>query len=250
MIHSISAELDEVFMKKILSILISLMIFAAASAVEMQNFVFTEDKPMVSPSDSSEAVYCYNKGTECLHNNLLEDAETLLLRAIQLDPEFADAMDHLGLVYRRLGRYEEAIELYTRSLSVNPENPVAYINMGIACRLLGRYEDARIAYINAMLLDPEDPEPYYGIGGLYYLAGMYEACIPYYYTAIEKYQDSLFVYDACYYLGCAYYKLEQFDEALQFFYLASIYYDTDEIILERIAELEALLGKNSYDYWN
>ncbi|MCQ2612105.1 MAG: tetratricopeptide repeat protein [Treponemataceae bacterium] len=236
-------------MKKIVSTVVFLLIFAAAFAVEMQDFVTVEDRPMVSPTDSAEAVYCYNKGTECLQNNLLEDAETLLLRAIQLDPEFSDAMDHLGLVYRRLGRYEEAIGLYEKSLSVNPENSVAYINMGIAYRLLGRYEDSRIAYLNAMNLDPEDPEPYYGIGGLYYLAGMYEACLPYYYVAIEKYGDSLFVYDACYYLASAYYKLEQYNEALQFYYLASLYYDTDEIILGRIAELEALLETDSYAYW-
>ena len=58
------------------------------------------EKEMVTPTENTEAREAYNIGTNLLRQNHFEEAEQYLLKAIELDPNYVDAMDHLGLAYR------------------------------------------------------------------------------------------------------------------------------------------------------
>lgn len=195
---------------------------------------------MVSPTENEEARLNYNQGTEYLDDNKLEEAEKCLLKAIELDPNFCDAMDHLGLVYRRQERYEEAIEIYLRSISINSKNSVSYQNLAVVYRIQQKYEDARQQYIKMIELDENNPEPYYGIGQLYFDVEMFENCIDIMQIALQKYIDenSVYSYDAGLYIGYAYYNLENYEEALKYLKFTASYYDTDENLLSLISELE------------
>ncbi|KAH8865967.1 Protein O-mannosyl-transferase TMTC3 [Schistosoma japonicum] len=53
----------------------------------------------------------------------LEDAATLLRRAISLRSDFVDAYQNYGSVLIKLGRYEEAEEAYRNALLYQPKNP-------------------------------------------------------------------------------------------------------------------------------
>jgi tetratricopeptide (TPR) repeat protein len=67
-------------------------------------------------------------------------------------------------------------------------------------------------------IDEKNPESYYGIGELFYIVGDYEKSIPFFDKAIELYieQDSMVVYDAFYYKGIIYYRMNNYDEALKY----------------------------------
>ncbi len=199
---------------------------------------------MVSPTSNEEARINYNQGTDCLNNDNLEEAEIYLLKALELDPLFVDAMDHLGLVYRRQMRYEEAIAIYQKSISINDKNYVPYMNLAIVYKLQERYEDARQEYLKIIDIDEENPESYYGIGQLYYDAGMYEDCIQFMRIALNKYyeQESVYVFDAGYHLAYAYYNLENYEEALKFFKFTAAYYENDQNIKDKITELESIVN--------
>jgi tetratricopeptide (TPR) repeat protein len=213
--------------------------FVSLNAQEITEFSLTTEK-MVSPTSNEEARMNYNKGTELLRNNQLDEAEKYLLEAIELDPNFCDAMDHLGLLYRRQKRYDDAIEIYTRSISTNSENVVSYQNLAVVYRLQKRYEDARQMFLKIVDLDKDNPEGYYGIGQLYYDVGMYDDCITFMQIDIQKYyeQESLYIYDASVYIAHAYYAKEEYQEALKFFKFAAHYYQTDKQLLQIITELE------------
>ncbi|MDR1025553.1 MAG: tetratricopeptide repeat protein [Treponema sp.] len=102
--------------------------------VEAENMgikVVGPQRPMVAPSNNEQAMQAYTIGSRFLDENNLTEAERYLTEAIKLDPLFVDAMDHLGMVYRRQNRLDEAEEMYLRSISINDKNAVPYQNLAI-----------------------------------------------------------------------------------------------------------------------
>ena len=65
----------------------------------------------------------------------LEQAEATLRQVLEQDPANAIAYNELGIVERRAGRFREAGEAYRRALQVRPEYALAHLNLGILCDL-------------------------------------------------------------------------------------------------------------------
>ena len=78
--------------------------------------------PLVSPTPYSDAADAYNTGLTYLNSYDNENAEKYFLKAIEIDPNFVDAMDNLGVAYRRQGKLEQAEEIYLKSLSMRGNN--------------------------------------------------------------------------------------------------------------------------------
>lgn len=53
-------------------------------------------------------------------------------KAIELDPEFADAYIDLGVAYLRSGEEEGGIDCLEKALEIQPESPFAVFNLGLA----------------------------------------------------------------------------------------------------------------------
>jgi tetratricopeptide (TPR) repeat protein len=196
---------------------------------------------MVSPTENEEARAAYDLGSKLLKENNFEEAEYYLLKAIELDPEFADAMDHLGLVYRNQKRYDEAENIYLKSIEIMPGNKVPYINLAIVYRFQDRLEDARQMYLKVIDIDEDDPESYYGIGSLYHLANQYENSIAFMNIAIEKYSQirSMLIYDAILIQGHNFYAIDNYEEALKYYKIA-LRGDPENVGLKnRIEEIES-----------
>ena len=198
---------------------------------------------MAAPTENIKAREAYDNGTSLLRQNKFSEAEEYLLLAVELDDKFVDAMDHLGIVYRNLGRYEEAERWYLRSIEINPNNLVPYINLALVYRFQGRYEDSRQTYLKAQRIDPEDPEPYFGIGMLYQLVGQYSISIVFLQEAIARYKNTLLLCGALYNQAYNFYYMEEYEEALKYFKLALLGYPDNEDIKNKIDEIENMLNE-------
>jgi tetratricopeptide (TPR) repeat protein len=187
-------------------------------AENMNIKVVGPEQPIVAPSNNEQAMQAYTMGSRLLRENDLNGAEKYLKEAIGLDPLFVDAMDHLGMVYRRQNRLDEAEEIYLRSISINDKNLVPYQNLAVVYRLKNRLNDAFELYKKMIAIDENNPESYYGIGELFYIVEDYEKSMPFFDKAIELYidQNSTVVYDAFYYKGMIYYRMNNYDEALKY----------------------------------
>src|SRR5215470_3729661 len=75
-------------------------------------------------SANPAAVEIYNQAIEAENAKAFDEAEKLYKRALDLDPNFCDAMDNLGQVYRAKGDDASAIPLYEKSARLAPTNPV------------------------------------------------------------------------------------------------------------------------------
>jgi len=63
--------------------------------------------------------------------------------AVSLNPNEADSVLGLAIVYRTVGRVEEALSLLEKAVSLNPMPPNWYLHeFGSCYRLMGRYEEA------------------------------------------------------------------------------------------------------------
>jgi tetratricopeptide (TPR) repeat protein len=58
------------------------------------------------------------------------------------------------------GKYAEAIEAYKKSLKLAKDDPATYQAMGVAYRMLNRYDEAIVALTEAIRIQPEVAEPY------------------------------------------------------------------------------------------
>jgi len=173
---------------------------------------------MVSPTKNERAMIAYNIGTYLMYQNRLTEAEEYLKEAVYLDPEFVDAMDHLGVVYRRLNRLRESEEMYLRSIELNKINKVPFLNLAVVYRLQNKLNEAFQLYLHVVQTHPNDPEGYYGMGEMFYIVGNYETSHVFFDRAIELYieMNSTLVYDAFYYKGMIYYRTGDYDRALMY----------------------------------
>jgi tetratricopeptide (TPR) repeat protein len=125
---------------------------------------------MLSSPDFLQALA---RGEELLDEGELDQAESILRRAVELDPDSARARSKLGVALARQGRHNEAIEQFRRSLEVDPLYAPAYTNLGTAYQEQGRTEAAMAAYRKAIELDPDYWVAHQNLAALYRKQGNY-----------------------------------------------------------------------------
>jgi len=101
-------------------------------------------------------IECYNK-LSCfmMELNRPEDAQSYLLKSIQLAPDHADTYNYLGNLYLRYWRLAEAGEQYRMVLELRPDYASAYNNLAWIATLEGRIADAVSLYGFALKLQPD-----------------------------------------------------------------------------------------------
>ncbi|MDR0735813.1 MAG: tetratricopeptide repeat protein [Zoogloeaceae bacterium] len=201
--------------------------------------VFIE-RDRVSNVAHETAINAYRIGTNFMHENRLAEAEENLLAAIDLAPDFVDALDHLGIVYRKQQEYPKAEKVYLRSIEINPGNTVPYINLALVYRLQNKTGQAIQVYEDIMRRFPEDPESYYGLGLIYSQENDHEKSAGYLDKAIEKYQamDSPYIYHAFAAQAENYHAMQENEKALLYYMKLSSAYPDEQYFKERIKELE------------
>ncbi len=77
-------------------------------------------------------------------------------RAVEANPQQAEAHYALGNALFDLGSYEPAAAAYGRAAELSPDFAKAHTNHGLALRRLGRLNDALTAYDRALAVEPRD----------------------------------------------------------------------------------------------
>ncbi len=87
-----------------------------------------------------------------------EEAEKLLMRALEIKPDNASYLDSLGWVYLRRGELDKAVETLQRANAVSPNEPTINEHLGDACARAQKKKDAADAYLRALNALKEDPD--------------------------------------------------------------------------------------------
>lgn len=109
-----------------------------------------------------------------------------------LELDFApDALFNRGVVYRKSGRYQDAIHDFKKLLERGNTSFDVYYILGLCCLAAGDWPMARDAFLDALKIDPHHSECYYNLGIAFEELDNIDRAIEVYSRAIE-YDDEFF----------------------------------------------------------
>ena len=169
---------------------------------------------MAAGRDSNDDCILNNWGIVLREKGALEQAGTCFQKAIQLNPDNANAYHNLGNVLTDLGRIEGAIRCYDKAVQINPSNAAHYKCLGNALREKGKHDESLEILKQALDRFPDDPEIYYGLGAALKVKGRFDEAVAYYRKALQRNPNLSETY---YNLGNVYKEQGQFEAAKEQF---------------------------------
>jgi tetratricopeptide (TPR) repeat protein len=110
----------------------------------------------LDPENSAEA-FNYLGYMWADHNMNLDEAETMIRRALQSEPDNASYLDSLGWVEFRMGQFDRVLNnLLQAAKTAQREDPVVFEHIGDTYLKLNRTREALEAWQKALALDPKN----------------------------------------------------------------------------------------------
>lgn len=165
-------------------------------------------QPPPNPQDISDANVALAEGTRVFEYGDTDKAIELFNRAVELNPDLAEAYFKLGIAYslveardaavveeqveptptpekgkaaekktRSEKAFESAVKAYKKQLDANPDDDVAYYNLGRAYNKLNDDEDAAKALKEAVKLKPDDTDYQTELGAILVKLAQYSEAI-------------------------------------------------------------------------
>ena len=129
----------------------------------------------------------YNIGYAHLQKKDDKAAEGAWLKAVELKPDYGEALNALATLYNNQKRFDEAAAMSTKAASAGGAagggNADAIYNQGIILWNQGKIPDAKVKFEEAVKANPNHPEANYQLG----MALLNEGNIPGAITSFEKY---------------------------------------------------------------
>ncbi|HXT24227.1 MAG TPA: protein kinase [Candidatus Eisenbacteria bacterium] len=124
----------------------------------------------------------------------IEQASSMLERAVQLDNRLPSAYVTLGHLHSSLARYDLALQEFQKALAINPRDADATMGVGGAYERMGRLQDAEEQYKKAIALKPDYWDGHNSLANFYDRQGRYSDAIAEYERVIELTPDNPSVY--------------------------------------------------------
>ena len=133
-------------------------------------------------------------------------------KAIDLNPNYAEAHKNRGVAYRLKGEFDHAIKDFTKAIDLNPNYAEAHKNRGVAYRLKGEFDHAIKDFTKAIDLNPNYAEAHNNRGlGYNDGKGQYDKAIVDLTDAIKLKPDFAEAYNN---RGVAYNSKDEYDKAI------------------------------------
>jgi tetratricopeptide (TPR) repeat protein len=114
----------------------------------------------------------------------LADADDLVRRAADAEPDNSEAAHMLGLIAHQSGKTDEAIEHLRRAVEIAPDVALYHANLGEMLRLAGRPDEAIAAGRRALEINPDQAGALSNVGIALFDQGKFEEALEHYDRAI------------------------------------------------------------------
>ncbi|MBI2413897.1 MAG: tetratricopeptide repeat protein [Deltaproteobacteria bacterium] len=156
-----------------------------------------------------------NLGLAYKDSGELDKAVASYEKAIEIDPNYADAYGNRGVAYLKLGRMNDALEDLSTAIRLNPESAELHGNRGVAFITTGEYEKAIGDLSESIRLSPSTAAKGYFNRGISYKAlGMNAEAVSDFTRTIEAEPSFGGAHNN---RGGAYLRMGSFDEAIEDF---------------------------------
>ena len=133
----------------------------------------------------AKAEYNYNIGYIKIVKHKNKEAIPFLKKALELNPNYAEAYKALANAYFNVEDYDNAIKNYKKDLSMEKDNAIIYTKLGDAYIKTENYQNAKSSYLKAIELKPQLSEPFLGLAVLNSNQDNEEESLKYYKIAAE-----------------------------------------------------------------
>jgi Tfp pilus assembly protein PilF len=127
----------------------------------------------------------YSDARDDLRRQRFDSARRHLERAVEIAPQFLEALNYLGVLAYQRGEFGVAEGYFQQALDVDPEAYEPLVNLGGALLALGRTEEALEINRQAQQAQPQDALANSQLGLSYYLLGKDEDALNYLLLARE-----------------------------------------------------------------
>lgn len=111
--------------------------------------------PPVKNGENAEAVKIRNRGIDLAIKGEHELSLAEFNKAIELDPNFADAYNRRGAAFSNLKDNNRAIADFTKAIELQPAFDIPYMNRAIIYMLEKNYKSAVLDFTDLVKLQPE-----------------------------------------------------------------------------------------------
>jgi tetratricopeptide (TPR) repeat protein len=124
-----------------------------------------------------------------------EQAGRLLRKALEIDPDFAAALNDLAYVYANGREFNAALQAMDRYVKLLPKEPNPQDSYAEISRMAGRFDSALEHYRAALAIDPKFNSSQAGLGDTYTLMGKQKQARKEYDKAIQQEPDPATKFD-------------------------------------------------------
>jgi tetratricopeptide (TPR) repeat protein len=122
----------------------------ARSRPNSSEVVFYQDVPKSAKKE-------FSRGVKSLEASEFEDGTLSLKRAIEIFPDYYDALEMLGTEYVKRQMYNPALPLLTRAVELNKSGWRGFYSLGIAQYYSNGRSESILSLRRAVALNPDDP---------------------------------------------------------------------------------------------
>jgi tetratricopeptide (TPR) repeat protein len=126
-----------------------------------------------------------NLGDALLRKDSVDEAIAHFQKALQIKPDDAEAHINLGNALIKKGNVDEAIAHYQNALQIKPDFAVAHNNLGNALLQKGSVDEAIVQYQKALQIEPDFAEAQNNLGNALLIKGNVDEAIAHYQKALQ-----------------------------------------------------------------
>jgi ribosomal protein S12 methylthiotransferase accessory factor len=115
--------------------------------------LFRQALELQPDAEEAPTVYSY-MGVALKELERYDEAQEVLRRGAQLDPERTDIHNLMGFCHYKRGDYAQAVAAFQRVLDLDPASAIDHANLGVNYQALGERDQAAVCYRTALSLDP------------------------------------------------------------------------------------------------
>jgi tetratricopeptide (TPR) repeat protein len=180
----------------------------------------------------------------------LTSAEVSARKALSLQPERSNIRSYMAELLTRQKRYDEAVILLEEGLSKNPRDTVLLYQLGITHDQSGQFELTESVLKKLLEIDPNHTDAMNYLGYTWADMGVnLDKALGLITKALEIRPDAAYIIDS---LGWVYYRMGQYEEALEWLLKAAEKMPDDPTVLEHIGDTYEKLGQGelAVQYWS
>ena len=175
----------------------------------------------------------------CGMNGRSNEMEEMLLSAIEIKPNFSNALFNLGVIFQDRFQFDKAIEFYRVAIDNDATNLSAISNLGVLLQKQGQIEEAIEIFRRGLEQSPTHLECMYNLGMALQECEKYSEAVDLYRAILLKSPGNP---DVCGNLGRIFYYLRQLETAKIYFEQAILASDKHEVANWSYAHLLLLQG--------